>query len=50
MEALQKAKGKQTWHDFILECMVFGDIPISERIELHNRKEEEKSERTTDRP
>lgn len=44
MKVLKKAKSKQTWHDFILDCVVFGDIPISERIELRNRKEGEKSD------
>lgn len=28
MKALRKAKGKQSWHDFIIEGMVIGAIPV----------------------
>lgn len=45
MEAIKEAKGEQSWHDFIFDCVaikhVFSESPLLKK---------EKSERTTDRP
>lgn len=29
MKKIRKAKGKQSWHDFILDCVELGNIPVA---------------------
>lgn len=29
MKEIRKAKGKQSWHDFILDCVAMGNMPVA---------------------